>query len=200
VSTYLDTLKAAITDTGDWSWWTSNLPDSFQLEFGRVQLWCPPTAPTKPPSSQVALRLIRPRSVVFLANGDQPDNWFEALQRDELRPFPPDRDSFTLTDHAEARRFVDGAAKTHRLPIEAASAGASDNCAVVAFLAGPVGFYGVADALEIYNLNGRLLPTDVEAANAKWWENWREYWRRKDGPEPMPYDWTCEITIPAAPE
>jgi hypothetical protein len=171
MSTHLDTLVAAITDTGDWSWWTSNLPDSIQLEFGRTQLWCPPSTPTEPPSSQVALRLIRPRSVVFLADDDQPDDWFEAMQRDELRPFSTDRDNFTLTDHSKARKMMDGAAKTHHLPPQTGSADISDGCAVVGFLAGPVGFYGVADALEIYNLKGRLLPADIEAANTKWWEN-----------------------------
>jgi hypothetical protein len=200
MSTYLDTLEAAITDTGVWSWWTANLPDSFQLEFNQTQLWCPPSTSTEPPSSQIALRLIRPRSVVFLANDDQSDHWFDAMQRDELRPFPTDRDTFTLADHDQARTFLAASAKTHHLVGPPASGVASDGCAVVAFLAGPVGFYGVADAMEIYNLKGRLLPADVEAANSKWWENWREYWRRKDGPESMPYDWTCEITIPAAPE
>jgi len=135
-----------------------------------------------------------------LADDDQPNDWFEAMNRDELRPFHTDRESFTLTDHSQARSILDGAAKTHHLPLSNNNAGVSEDCAVVAFRAGPVGFYGTADALEIYNLKGRLLPTDIETANAKWWENWREYWRRKDGPEPMPYDWTCEITIPAAPE
>lgn len=202
LTTYLSILESAISDVGHWRWWTANLPDSVQLEFGGVQLWSPPSAPDTPPSGLIALRLIRPQAAIFLtkAHTNLPVDWHDAMQRDELQPFGMDRDQFTLSSVAQASHCLNHAATTHALVAPAGNAGATNTPAVIGFWAGPIGFYGVADELEIYNMSGRLTPAQVEASSHQWWEYWREYWRERHGPNPKPRDYACEVTIPAAAE
>ena len=47
---HISILESAISDVGHWTWWTQHFPESFQMEFGGVLLWNPPTAEGKPPS------------------------------------------------------------------------------------------------------------------------------------------------------
>src|SRR5215475_13507012 len=63
---WLDTLAEAISDVGYWQWWAENLPQHFQVEFGGTQLWNAPMAVGEPPSGQIALRFINPKSMSFL--------------------------------------------------------------------------------------------------------------------------------------
>jgi hypothetical protein len=43
-------LEDAITECGYWRWWMANLPASFQVEFGGVQLFQPPPEVSRSPS------------------------------------------------------------------------------------------------------------------------------------------------------
>lgn len=54
--------------------------------------------------------------------------------------------------------------------------------------------------MAVFNYQGELDEQAVLASSREWWAYWREYWRRKDTPDPMPRDYACEITIPAAAE
>lgn len=38
MNAHLSILESAITDVGYWRWWTSDLPNSIQLEFGGAQI------------------------------------------------------------------------------------------------------------------------------------------------------------------
>jgi hypothetical protein len=70
VNEHLTALESAISDVGHWTWWTANLPDTFQVEFNGTQLWNPPLGEGKPPSGQIALRFRKPRRVYFLTLSD----------------------------------------------------------------------------------------------------------------------------------
>lgn len=199
MNTHLKTLESAISDCGFWRWWSAKLPESVQLEFGGTQMWSPPPSAEAPPSGLVALRLVRPAVVLFLtaAGGSQPAGWYEAMHRDELKPFSVEHDRFTLTSHERARGFLREAVAAHALVGSVEVATKRLDGAVLSFWAGPVGFFGMAEAVETLNMQGKLAPAAIDAAHEKWWEYWREYWHRKHGSAPLPRDYACEVCIPA---
>jgi hypothetical protein len=202
VSEHLSALESAICDVGCWTWWTANLPTAFQVEFGGVQFWNPPNAEGQPPSSRIALRFRNPRLVYFLtlSEGVHAD-WPDQLQRDELDPPSIDSESFTLTAAERCGRLVGKALAVRALvgepgvtPLPRAGE------ALLGFEAGPFGLVVAAESLGVFNHHGELDAEAVLAGIRKWWEYWREYWHRKDTPDPLPLDHACEVTIPLAPE
>jgi hypothetical protein len=198
MTSHIEILESAISDVGYWRWWSADLPERFQIEFGGTQLWAPPAAADRPPSGVIAIRLIRPKRITLWTREGAPADWFEALHRDELEPFGVAHDHFTLSSHANATEWAREAATTHE-HYAAKDVIDESGLAVVAFWAGPVGFHALCERIEIVNMEGTLTPEAIESANAKWWAYWREYWARKDGPDAMPHDYACEVTIPLAP-
>ena len=80
-----DILQNAISDCGYWRWWNGNLPASFQIEFGGVQLYQPPADSGHPPSGLFALGFEEPQQIEFLDFDPHVQNdWFGALQREEF--------------------------------------------------------------------------------------------------------------------
>lgn len=199
---HLAALESAISDVGVWTWWTADLPTGFQVEFNDTQLWSPPSGEGRPPSSQIALRFRKPRLVYFLTlAGGLPKDWPDRLARDELKPFSVDHEEFTVTRpdlcgqllaRAEAVRPLVGEPGSSLLP----SAGE----AFLAFEAGPVGLLVAAESLSVFNHHGELSAEAVLESNRRWWAYWQEYWRRRDTLDPLPRDYACEVTIPAAPD
>lgn len=202
VSEYLPALESAISDVGYWTWWTGNLPATFQVEFGGTQLWNPPSGEGQPPSSRIALRFRNPRLVYFLTLVDGvPADWPDQLQRDALEPPSIDHEAFTLSEADLCGHLVDKAVSVRALvgepgvsPLPAAGE------ALLGFEAGPFGLVVAAESLGVFNHQGEVDEQSVLASNRMWWEYWREYWRRKDTPDPLPRDYACEATIPLAPD
>jgi hypothetical protein len=194
----LNILERAITDVGYWRWWTSELPRTIQLEFGGTQLWFPPTSPDRVTSGLVALRLRRPKVALFLTAelGALPEDWPDALQRDELEPFGVGYDRFTLTSHANALKYLSDAASIRPIVGSADDVARHATGSVLAFWAGLVGFVGIAESLGVFSAACEVELQSIPAVNTKWWEYWKEYWARKDTPNPMPEDYTCEVCIP----
>jgi hypothetical protein len=197
---YLAALESAISDVGGWTWWTANLPDAFQVEFTGTQLWNPPSAEGKPPSGQIALRFRKPRLVYFLTlSTSVPEDWPDRLQRDELEPFGLIHDAFTLTSAELCGQLMSKATSVRALVGEfGATATPAAGEALIGFEAGPVGLVVAAESMGVFNHQGELDPQAVLANSQQWWAYWREYWQRKDTPDPMPQDYACEVTIPIA--
>src|SRR5689334_18424014 len=109
-----DILEDAIIDCGYWRWWTANLPDSFQVEFGGVQLFQPSLETSRCPSSIYAFRFMRPQKVEFLEfAADVEKNWFSLMQADKLSPPSLDRDLFFLGEAARAEQLRRQAVHSH---------------------------------------------------------------------------------------
>lgn len=199
---HLATLESAISDLGAWTWWTARLPDGFQVEFSRTQLWSPPRSEGKPPSTQIALRFRKPRLVYFLTLGDGVSaDWPDRLARDELTPFDVDHDAFTLTRPDLCGELVAKAVSIRALVGEpSASVSPSAGEAFLAFEAGPVGLLVAGESLAVFNHHGELGAEAVLESNRRWWAYWREYWQRRDTDDPLPRDFACEVTIPLAPD
>lgn len=96
---YLELLADAISDVGYWRWWVADLPEVFQIEFGGVQLWSPPTAADEPPCGIIALRFTDPVNVVFLTLSEGlSDDWIQQLHDDKLDPFNVCHDLFSFNN------------------------------------------------------------------------------------------------------
>lgn len=202
MSDYLAMLESAISDVGFWTWWTADLPGSFQVEFSGTQLWNPPRAEGAPPSSQIALRFRKPRLVLFLTmSGSMPEDWHEKLQRDEIEPFRIDYDAFTLTSTEVCARLVANAKAARSLVPDTASISMpAAQEAFLGFKAGSVGVVIASESVGVFNRIGELDQDAVLESGRRWWSYWREYWQRKHSSNPLPRDYACEVTIPAAPE
>lgn len=196
---HLSILESAIADVGYWNWWTANLPATFQVEFGGVQLWNPPTGKGKPPSDLLALCFRKPRLICFitLSSSIKPD-WPDKLQRDELEPFSVDHGKLTLTSIKACKDIVARAKQIRSLvgtPGDKPSPKRGE--AFIGFECRSVGLVVAAESMSILSHHGEMDETGVIAAHEKWWEYWKEYWDRRDTDDPMPRDYACEVTIPA---
>lgn len=189
-----DILEDAITDCGYWRWWTARLPDSFQVEFGRVQLYQPPPEPSRSPSAIYALRFIQPKRVEFLEfDADVEKNWFSELQADKLKPLSLGRDCFFLGDAARVEQLRSQAVHAHihfRSPD-------SDSLVSLVFRAGrSFGLFVAAESVRLLSHDGEVPLTSLARLNGDWWDYWKKYWELKDTPDEMPEDNTCEVCIP----
>ena len=197
---YLPALESAISDVGHWTWWTANLPDTFQVEFDGTQLWNPPLGEGKPPSGQIALRFRKPRLIYFLTlSNSVPEDWPDLLQRDELQPVGVDHEAFTLTSAELCSALVAKAASVRALVGEPGNTRLpAPGEALLGFEAGRVGLVIAAESMGVFNYQGELNQQAVLESNRQWWAYWREYWHRMDTRDPLPRDYACEVTIPAA--
>ncbi|MEO0226404.1 MAG: hypothetical protein ABIL05_05580 [candidate division WOR-3 bacterium] len=194
-------LEKSISDVGYWSWWDSNFPDSFQLEFCGVQLWNPPLREGEPPSGTIALKFLRPVSVSFISRNlpeDLRDNWYELLHQDKLEPFAVNHNCFVINDKTGAEdllKYLDEIKTIYGIPLEEQNLFNSEF--FVCFWAGPVGAIVFAEKMEILSHRGKIELSEIPIISKKWWDYWREYWQKKGTKDELPKDYTCEVTIPA---
>ena len=61
------------------------------------------------------------------------------------------------------------------------------------------GDYGIALAAPVLRVlahTGEMSLEQIVTANQQWWDYWRTYWAKRSGPEALPQDYACEVTIP----
>lgn len=198
----LSILEAAISNVGYWRWWSQRLPESFQVEFGGVQLWTPLSDEGSPQPGLFALRFHAPSVVAFLTDAsaaDVPGDWPERLHDDKIEPFSITYEAFFLGSKGDTSDLIENCAIDMRVGTEA-DLTATPAGVRLAFRAGPVGLIVHAERFTLVSVEGTLEPDQIEDAWRKWWDYWREYWQRRDGESPMPEDYVCEVTIPAEPD
>jgi hypothetical protein len=114
-----------------------------------------------------------------------------------MKPFNLSPKDFTLSAVAPLEGMASGASRVDALVGDVASLKTiPPEAAILGFWAGSIGLAVVAKSMGIFSHAGELSMEDAVAANQKWWAYWREYWQRKDTDNPMPEDYTCEVTIP----
>jgi hypothetical protein len=199
MSEHLTILEGAIADVGYWRWWAEKLPNAFQVEFGGVQLWNPPTEDDGPPSGVVALRFGNPTVIAFLTSSEAtlPTEWRFALHNDQIEPFSISHDALTLQSEELLTEILAGCTAEYILGSEHDLV---QNTAPIklAFRAGPVGLVVRAQDLTVITSSGNLTPEQIQQSSIDWWSYWREYWDRRETGSPMPKDYACEVTIPLA--
>jgi hypothetical protein len=196
----IEILEEAILDVGNLIYWAEVFPDIFQLEFDCVQLWNPPIRDNESPSNIIALQFRKPTSVSFLTfNEETPEDWPEKMRKDEfgatieLIKF----NDKNLIDEALSR-VVSCKTIFGRSPKDNKFYETPYN---VIIEAGHIGVAVAGESLTWQNHKEDNLPLSlVPERHKQWWEYWQAYWESKKGPNPMPYDWTCEITIPVSSE
>lgn len=201
MGSHLDVLEGAISDVGIWRWWTGeDLPSSFQVEFGGVQLKSPPATAGGPPSGLVALRYLKPRSVLFLTLGSGvPQDWPDLLHNDKLEPPLVRHDAFTLTSKDRTKELLARAKSV--LPLVGAGGVESLPRSGEVFLgcdAHSIGLIVVAESMVVLGRDGELDRQKIEERHDQWWAYWREYWSLRGTAKALPRDYACEVTIPSA--
>ena len=197
MSKHLAILEDAIADVGYWRWWAEGLPTVFQVEFGGVQLWNPPTEQNGPPSGVVALRFGNPTAVAFLTSLDaelQLD-WRTALHEDRIEPFSVSHDALTFQSEELLRELLAGCKSEYIVGTEADLL-VGDAPVKLAFRAGPVGLAVRANELTVISSSGEMSPEQIQQSSEAWWSYWREYWNRRETDDPLPKEFACEVTIP----
>ncbi|MEZ0227817.1 MAG: hypothetical protein ACAI25_04275 [Planctomycetota bacterium] len=200
---HLEVLERAISDTGCWRWWTESLPETFQIEFGMVQLLTKAAEPGRAPSSVIALRFERPIMAAFVTHETAPADfdaeWPRLLHEDELRPSPVSFEAFSFSDtevfrdvlrRARSVEAIHGSTPTLDLVMAAPCK--------LAFWAPPIGLVVAAEEVVALTHEGALTPDEILERSRQWWAYWRDYWKRKDRADALPYDPSCEVTIPSA--
>lgn len=194
-------LEDAISDVGNWRWWTADLPHTLQVEFGMVQLWSPPVEAGEKPSGLIALRFRRPLCVHFVTarEGSQelaPD-WPELLHADALEPFNLSPGDVSFADDALLREMLATAGR-----VETIFGPGPDASAIVAaprwfaLRSGAAGLVVAAEEVVAVSHEGECSPDEVLEKNRRWWSYWKDYWARREKANALPYDPACEVTIP----
>jgi len=198
VSNPLDLLANAISDVGYWRWWTEQLPDLFQIEFGGVQLYFPPSEPGQTPSSIIAIGFEDVNSVCFMIKEDIKDfEWVKLLQQDKMDPITCTYDQFFFNNKSESKSLIALASQINvryggTLDME-------DFCEQPYQLVFWCADYGLAIAsrsVKVFSASGEVSLENVSDLNGNWWKYWNEYWEKKDTPQALPKDYACEVTIP----
>lgn len=195
----LEILATAICDVGYWTWWVSNLPTIFQLEFNGTQLYFPKDDGTKP-SSQVAIQFQNPRSISFLTKNfteQDSENWFDDLHHDKLSPPTCSYDSFTFTDTQLMTEIIHQATAIHNIHGDAPHDLKFFSAPVkLVFWAGNYGCAVCAESFKILTTNGNVALEQIPQIHSEWWDYWEKYWQLRDTANALPEDYACEVTIP----
>jgi hypothetical protein len=196
----LDILSNAICDVGYWSWWTTNLPTVFQIEFGGTQLYFPPSDNSQPPSTQIAIQFRNPKSISFLTRRELKSddaNWFDDLHNDKMEAPTCSHEEFTFTDHslmtaiikdAKTIKTIHGYSPTDNLF-------QSEKYKLV-FWAGDYGFAVSSEGIKLLTKDGRIELDQIPSVHSQWWTYWRKYWDLINTENALPKDYACEVTIP----
>ena len=194
----LKLLENAICDIGWWSWWTTELPKTIQIEFGGTQLYFEPSENGIPPNNQIALQFINPKSISFLSRSKNlVENWPELLKTDKLELPNCDYENFTFLDENVMKNIIDKAELIQTIhgysPKE--DSFYKEKYKLV-FWAQEYGLAVNAEELKLMSQKGRIELNEVSEINNRWWNYWQKYWSLRDTENPLPMDYLCEITIP----
>jgi len=185
-----------------WQWWTAS-PDLVPLEFSYPYLAREGSAGAIPnPISSVALAFGKPSEFVFLTRSDArdvPPDWPQQMAEDrldfDLFPTALSFELFALNDRDRQSRVL-GIPHREQLSIQRQTDPARGDHFHLAFWAGEVGARVAAEAIQLRTHEGVIELGDVRALSDSWWAYWRAYWQRRGTAEALPYDPSCEVTIP----
>ena len=192
-------LADAISDVGYWSWWTHELPEVFQVEFGGTQLYFPPPSADKPPQTQIALQFQQPTSISFLSRGVSTEDftWVQQLHDDQLESPGCSYGEFSFGDEAALSGLLHAATQVNTIVGDAPTTEAFLRQPYrLVFWCGDYGLAIAAPALRLVTHSGSVALDQVADVNRQWWDYWQRYWAHRDTAEPLPHDYACEVTIP----
>ncbi|HEX7114665.1 MAG TPA: hypothetical protein VF193_06005 [Steroidobacter sp.] len=196
-------LVEAIKEVGNWRWW-SRQDDIVQLEFSGVTLALDADGGVPTPINPVALRFGGAGNFGFLTRTtaeDLPDDWPTRMANDTLDFAAINTGlSYELLAINDSEALASVLTVPHRANVVIGSPPRRgtwlDHPVVCAFWAGNVGAYVTAESLRLQTRTGSVALEDVARLTNAWWKYWRIYWDRRATTEALPYDGSCEVTIP----
>lgn len=193
----LEILANAISDVGYWSWWTGQLPDIFQIEFGGTQLYFPPVSSDNPPQTQIAIQFRKPTAINFISkNETNVFEWVELLHEDKIEPPTCSYGEFSFGDSELTRTLLQQVkhCKTHfgsQPTVEMLQAPFS-----LVYWCGDIGLAIAGNELKLLNHLGDIAVAEIADINRQWWDYWKTYWDKRESDQALPKDYACEVTIP----
>ncbi len=198
----IDTLKIladAISEVGAWWWWHTE-DDMFQAEFCDILLYDESKSENEPRTTDVlAVRFYGHPFAVFLDDLDE-EGWQDRFRDDDSIMYPVDTYELAFDNAQEAESLLNDYKNV--IPIK-------DFCGPETFSAakhlmyarcGDVGLVIGGDELVVAGSNGEYTEEEIRTGAAKWWDYWKEYWKRRRTKDAYPKDYACEITIPVSGE
>jgi len=201
----LKILEDAIFDVGYWRWWAIAEPSVVQIEFGGVQIARPAVDGEPPaPIGIMALRFRGATSFCFLTRDRAvalPPDWPTKLAEGKLESEDVSTamsyELLALTDRKIAAAVLAVPHTAKAMLGAVPTLDDWDRAAVhLAFWAGQVGAIVLAESMEILTMDGSMSVDEIPALKDAWWKYWRIYWDRRRTEDALPYDGSCEVTIP----
>lgn len=193
----LDVLTTAISDVGYWRWWTTE-EDAISLEFGGVLLYDETKVDKEAKSSTIALMFYDNSFLLCLDNyeDEEDSKWYNDLHEDLIEPFTLDPEGLRFQDSAFAKQLLSGYKHVNELVNHSVADAIDSAKCLVACRIDDVAFIAGGDKMYVVGNAGDLEEEDILKASEKWWEYWRDYWKKMDTPEAYEKDYACEVTIP----
>ena len=193
----LEILADAISDVGYWSWWTEQLPDVFQIEFGGTQLYFPPSSSGNLPQTQIAIQFRQPTAINFISkNSTNVFDWADLLKEDKIEPPTISYGEFSFGDTELTKTLLLQVSHYRTYYGSHPSAETLNEPFSLVFWCGDIGLSISAKEMKLLNHLGEIALPDIADINNKWWEYWRVYWDKRESNEALPKDYACEVTIP----
>ena len=189
----LNILADAISDVGAWNWWY--IDDKLvQMEFRDIMLY------DESKSCSTDVLAVRFKSHPFAAFLDNlhDDTWYERFRDNDSIIYPFDTYYLAFDDVNEAKKVMTDYRNIR--PTKDFEGPETLSCAkhLVSAGCGEVGFIAGGDEIEIVGEKGKYTEKEIEAACGKWWEYWRDYWRKRGTKAAYPKDYVCEASIPVS--
>lgn len=191
----LNILADAISDVGSWHWWHIK-DDMVHIQFCDIQLYDESKPEKETHTTDVlAVRFYNRSFAVFLDNLTE-DNWHERLRSDDSIIYPIDTYELVFDDRKEAESLLKDYRNRTTVKSFSGSEVLSDAKHLLCGRCGEVGFIVGGDEIEVVGKKGKYAEEEIESAFGKWWDYWRDYWKRRKTKDAYPKDYVCEITIP----
>ena len=192
-----DILSTAISDVGYWQWW-DEVDGDYMVEFGGVELFDETMTGKSIRSSCLALCFYDSAFIIFLDNSEDAAEWFVDLHEDAIDPFTLDPDGFSINDKEYAISLLT-TYKRRSGPFdsrEESTEAIIHADEIVAATCGDHGFIIGGNKRVVTGRNGNLSDDDVKRLSTKWWEYWKDYWKKRGTKDAYDQDYACEVTIP----
>lgn len=194
----LDILADAISDTGYWFYAKVDLPEKLDLQFAAIQLYLKPDSENSAPYDRIALEFLKPKSILLLAK--EPEklniNIFSDLANQNDKAIQMDFENCSF-DKSRVKEIYSTAKASYSFFGEEVSDKTIDDSEIgFAFYAGDIGVLILSKELKIHTIYGEVPIEKIEILANSWWEYWKKYWEYKGTDKELPYDFTCELSLP----
>lgn len=194
----LNALSDAISEIGGWQWWFTE-GDLFQMEFLGVLFYDESKAEKESHTSTLAIRFFGNTFAVFLdnLNDNSEKPWYQRFYDDEIDYFDVDPYELSFDDVECAKKIYEEYRNKTAIKDFADTDTFTKPKHILAGQCGDTAFVVGGDEIVVVGRSGEYTEEQIIPSIKRWWEYWRDYWRKRNTKEAYDKDWACEVTIPA---